>query len=133
MIGLVICLGDYRLLLIIDHFRGSLIRHLCNSHVGRRRHHRNVAPHPGITLTLIDNGLIGDMKDLASLTGHRVRSGSTVTSSKRLEDKSEKRWDLMCSAALNFICVAGDSVMIRFPIKRCLSVSTTHAIQMRNQ
>jgi hypothetical protein len=33
------------------------------------------------------------------------------------------------SAALSFICTAGDNVMIHFPRKRCLSVSTTRVIQ----
>jgi hypothetical protein len=34
---------------------------------------------------------------------------------------------------LNFICAAGDSVMIHFLRKRCLSVSTTHTIQMQDR
>jgi hypothetical protein len=54
-------------------------------------------------------------------------------SSKRLEGESEKRWDLMCSTALSFICIVGDSVMIHFPRKRCLFVSTTRAIRTWNQ
>jgi hypothetical protein len=82
MIGLAICLGDYCLLLVIDHFRGGHIRHLCNSHVGRRRRRRNVALRLKITLTLIDDGLVDNTKDLVSLTGHGVRSGSDATSSK---------------------------------------------------
>jgi hypothetical protein len=36
---------------------------------------------------------------------------------RRLEDMSEKRWDLACTAASSFICVVGGSVMIRFPRK----------------
>jgi hypothetical protein len=48
-----------------------------------------------------------------------------------LEDESEKRWDMTCSVALSFICAADDSMMIRFPRKIYLSVSTTHAIQTR--
>jgi hypothetical protein len=47
--------------------------------------------------------------------------------------ESEKRWDLMCSVALSFICTVGDSVMICFPIKRCLSVSITHAVRTRDR
>jgi hypothetical protein len=39
----------------------------------------------------------------------------------------------MCSAMLSFICTVGDNVMIRFPRKRCLFVSTTHAIRPRNR
>jgi hypothetical protein len=33
----------------------------------------------------------------------------------------------------NFIGAAGNSVMIHFPRKMCLSVSTTRAIRMRNR
>jgi hypothetical protein len=54
-------------------------------------------------------------------------------SSKRLEGESEKQRDLMCSAMLSFICIAGDSMTIRFPRKRCLSVSTTRAIRTWNR
>jgi hypothetical protein len=36
--------------------------------------------------------------------------------------------DETCSVALSFIGATGDNVMIRFPRKRCLSVSTTRAI-----
>jgi hypothetical protein len=32
------------------------------------------------------------------------------------------------TAVLNFICVVGDSMMIYFSRKRCLSISTTHTI-----
>jgi hypothetical protein len=32
----------------------------------------------------------------------------------------------------NFICVASDSVTIRFPRKRCLSILMTYAIQSRD-
>jgi hypothetical protein len=39
----------------------------------------------------------------------------------------------MCLVALSFICVAVDSVMIHFPRKRCLSVSTTHEIRARDR
>jgi hypothetical protein len=82
MIGLAIYLGDYHLLPVIDHFRGGLIRYLCNSHVGRRRCCWNIALHPRITLALIDDGLIGGVKDLVSLTRHGVRNGGSVASSK---------------------------------------------------
>jgi hypothetical protein len=34
---------------------------------------------------------------------------------------------------LSFICVAGDNVMIHFLRKRCLSISTTHEIWMRDR
>jgi hypothetical protein len=67
----------------------------------------------------------------------RKRSGGGTTSSewesKRLEGKSEKCWDLVCIVAFNFICVPGNSVMIHFPRKRCLSVSTTRAIRSRDR
>jgi hypothetical protein len=86
-----------------------------------------------VTLILIDDRLIGDTRVLVSFTSHGVRSGSGTASSKRLEGESEKRWDLMCSTALNFICIVGDSVTIHFPRKRCLFVSTTRAIQTWNQ
>jgi hypothetical protein len=43
-----------------------------------------------MTLTLIDDGLIDDKKDLVSLTSHGVRSGSGAVRSKRLEGESEK-------------------------------------------
>jgi hypothetical protein len=48
---------------------------------------------------------------------------------QRLEGEGEKGWDLACTAALSFICMVNDNVMIRFPRKRCLSISTTHAIR----
>jgi hypothetical protein len=62
-----------------------------------------------------------------------VGSGSGATSGKTLEGKSEKQWNLMCSAMLSFIYAAGDSMMICFPRKRSLSVSTTRAIWTRNR
>jgi hypothetical protein len=34
---------------------------------------------------------------------------------------------------LSFILATGDSVMIRLPRKRCLSVSTSHAIRTRDR
>jgi hypothetical protein len=40
--------------------------------------------------------------------------------SRRLEVKSEKRWDMACTAASSFICAECDSVMIRFLRKICL-------------
>jgi hypothetical protein len=73
------------------------------------------------------------VRDLVSFTYRGMGSGSGVASSKRLEGESEKRWDLMCSAVLGFICIVGDSMMIYFSRKRCLSVSTTHIIQMWNR
>jgi hypothetical protein len=33
----------------------------------------------------------------------------------------------------NFICAVGDSVMIRFPRKRCLSISTTNVIRLQDR
>jgi hypothetical protein len=41
--------------------------------------------------------------------------------------ESSKCW-MIHSVMLSFVCVAGDSVMIHFPRKRWLSISTTHAI-----
>jgi hypothetical protein len=54
-------------------------------------------------------------------------------SSKRLEDESEKRWALMSSVVLSFIYIVDDSMMIRFPRKRYIFISTTHAIRMWNR
>jgi hypothetical protein len=65
--------------------------------------------------------------------GSKNGVASSKSRSKKLEDKSEKLWDLMRSTALNFICTAGDSVMIHFPTKRYLSVSTTCAIQLQDR
>jgi hypothetical protein len=81
MIGLSIGLGDRRLLLVVNHFRGGLLRHLYNGYVGRRRCHQNVTFYLRIT---------GDARDLVSITRLGVRSGSSVESSKRLEGESEK-------------------------------------------
>jgi hypothetical protein len=39
----------------------------------------------------------------------------------------------MSTVAPSFIWATGDSVMIHFPKKRCLSVSTTHTIQTRDR
>jgi hypothetical protein len=50
-----------------------------------------------------------------------------------MEGKSEKRWDLMFSAALSFIYAAGDSETICFLRKRCISVSTTRTIRTRDR
>jgi hypothetical protein len=83
-------LGDRCLLPIIDHVRDDLLRHLRGSYVGGRGCHRNVALRLGITLILIDDRLIDDMRGLVSLTSHGVGSGSVVASSKKLEGKSEK-------------------------------------------
>jgi hypothetical protein len=38
--------------------------------------------------------------------------------SRRLEGKSEKLWDLVCTAASSFICMTGDSMTICFPRKK---------------
>jgi hypothetical protein len=58
---------------------------------------------------------------------------SSKWESKRLEGKSEKRWDLTFSVVLSFICEADDSVTIPFIKKRCLSISTIRAIRSWNQ
>jgi hypothetical protein len=54
------------------------------------------------------------MKGLVSFTSHDTRSWSAVAiskwESKRLEDKTEKRWDLACTAAPSFICTASGSM-----------------------
>jgi hypothetical protein len=82
MIGLSISLGDQHLLPIIDHFRDGLLHHLRGSHVGGRGCCRNIALHLGITLILIDDGLIDDVRGLVSLTSHGVGSGSDTANSK---------------------------------------------------
>jgi hypothetical protein len=132
VIGLAIDLGDSRFHLVIRHTRDGLVRDLCNSHVGGRRCHQNVALRPRFTLTLIDGRLVSDVKGLVSFTSQCMGSGSSATSSKwrskRLEGESEKRWDLTWAVALSFIRVAGDSVMIHFPRKKYISISTTYAI-----
>jgi hypothetical protein len=90
MLGMSTSLGDRCLLPIIDHVRDGLLRHLRGSYVGGRGCRRNVALRLGITLILIDDRLIDDMRGLVSLTSHGVGSGSVVASSKKLEGKSEK-------------------------------------------
>jgi hypothetical protein len=90
MIGLSIGLGDRPLLSLIDHSKGGLLRHFHSRYVGRRRYRWNVALHLGITLILIDDGLVGDARDLVNFTSHGVGSGSGATSSKRLEGQREK-------------------------------------------
>jgi hypothetical protein len=82
MICLVIGLGDRRLLPVIDHFRGGLFRHLCSSHVGRRRYHWNIDLRLRITLTLVNDGLVSNVRDMISLTSRGVGNGSDATSSK---------------------------------------------------
>jgi hypothetical protein len=47
--------------------------------------------------------------------------------SKKLKSRNDLDW--MHSAILSFVWVVGDSVMIHFLRKRCLSVLTTHAIR----
>jgi hypothetical protein len=77
------------------------------------------------------------VKDLVSLTSHGVRNGSGAAcskwKSKILEGNSGKQWDLASSVVLNFICIAGDGVMIHFRRKRYISASTTRAIRQRNR
>jgi tetrahydromethanopterin S-methyltransferase subunit F len=82
MIGLSIGLGDHRLLPVVDHFRGGLLRHLHTSYVGRRKCHQNIALYLRMTLILIDDRLIDDVRDLVSFTSHGVGSGSGAASSK---------------------------------------------------
>jgi hypothetical protein len=82
MIGLSIGLGDRHLLPIIDYFRDGLLLHLHNSYIGRRRCHWNVALRLRVTLTLIDDRLVGNARVLVSFTSHGVGSGSGAASSK---------------------------------------------------
>jgi hypothetical protein len=37
--------------------------------------------------------------------------------SRRIEGKSEERWNLACTVVSSFICAAKESVTIRFPRK----------------
>jgi hypothetical protein len=82
MIGMSIGFGDRHFLPIIDHFRDDLLCHLRGSCVGGRGCCRNVALRLEITLILIDDRLIGDMRSLVSFTSHGVGSGSSIASSK---------------------------------------------------
>jgi hypothetical protein len=52
---------------------------------------------------------------------------------KRLEGKRAEVMEVGVHSATSFICVAGDSVMIHFPRKRYLFVSTTRAIRTRDR
>jgi hypothetical protein len=81
MIRLTIGLGDRHLLLVVNHFRGGLLRHFCSSHVGRRCC-RDIALRLKNTIILVDDKLIDDAIDLVSLTSHGVGSGSGTASSK---------------------------------------------------
>jgi hypothetical protein len=57
-------------------------------------------------------------------------------SSKRLEGESEKRWNLMWSAVLSFICAASDSMMIRFPREKihfCFNHLRNPDVESRSQ
>jgi hypothetical protein len=50
--------------------------------------------------------------------------------------KSEKRWDLTCTAVLSFICAVGKSVMIYFPRKKmtfCFNNPHDPAVESRKQ
>jgi hypothetical protein len=136
VISRMVVFGDRRFLPIIRHRGGGLVHHIFNSRIGGRRL-RSVALYHRGNNVFIDDRLIEGVKDLVSLTIHGERSGSGAVCSKwksnRLEGKSEKRWDVTCSAALSFICVAGDSVMTRFPRKRCPSISTARAIRTQDQ
>jgi hypothetical protein len=55
-----------------------------------------------LSLVVVDGGLDDDGRNLVSPTSHCLGSRNGVASSKwrskKLEGKSEKRWDLMCSA-----------------------------------
>jgi hypothetical protein len=91
---------------------------------------------PRSSLGVIGSTFTGGVQGPVSFDSHYVRSGCDAASSKwkskRLEGKREKRRDLVCTMASIFICVICNSVMIRFPRKRCLSVSTTRAVWSRN-
>jgi hypothetical protein len=55
---------------------------------------------------------------------------------KKQEMMGRQEWEMMgrdVLSSINFIGVANDRVMIRFPRKRCLSVSTTRVIRTRNR
>jgi hypothetical protein len=90
----MIRLGDRRLLPVVRHVRDSLVRYLCSSSLGGSGHRWRITLCPRIALALINDELIGSVKDLVSLTSHGVRSGSDAVHSKwrskRLEGKSEK-------------------------------------------
>jgi hypothetical protein len=49
----------------------------------------------------------------------------------RRKDREAMGRDVLSDAG--FIGIAGDNMMIRFPRKKCLSISTTRAIWMRSQ
>jgi hypothetical protein len=91
---------------------------------------------PRSSLGVIGSTFTGGVQGPVSFDSHYARSGCDAASSKwkskRLEGKREKQWDLVCTMASIFICVICNSVMIRFPRKRCLSVSTTRAVWSRN-
>jgi hypothetical protein len=53
-------------------------------------------------------------------------------SSKRLEGEKMGVMGLGVHSGTSFICASGDRVMIHFPRKRCISVSPTRAIRMRD-
>jgi hypothetical protein len=52
---------------------------------------------------------------------------------KRLEGERAEVMGLGMHIGIIFICATGNSVMIHFPRKRCLYVSTTRAIQTQDQ
>jgi hypothetical protein len=68
------------------------------------------------------------------------RMGSVIASSwkklkvagkMRRQEREAMGWDVL--SGTDFIGITSNSMMIRFPRKRCLSISTTYAIRMRSR
>jgi hypothetical protein len=86
---------------------------------------------PVVALGIIVNGLVCGGRIVGNLLSLGVQSGSgaAVKSNKRLEDERVEVMGLDVHSGTSFICLAGNSVMIHFPRKRYLSISTTCAIR----
>jgi hypothetical protein len=118
----------------VAHLRNFFIRHFGSGLGWLRRGDQSNALRPGVTLGVIVGGPVGDGEIMSSFHGHGVRNRSSATSSERLEDERLESDGTghthRCSALY-----AHQSIVWLFTSweKRCLSISTTRAIRMRDQ
>jgi hypothetical protein len=135
MIALELFLREIGFLEEVVEFRDLSLRHH-----GNTTSRRGESCHWGaLRLRVTPTAFVDHKVDGSQVVGrpliHGVQRGSSAVRMKiaRKMGRQEREmmgWDVLGGAS--FIGAVSDRAMIRFPIKRCFSVSTAHAIQMRN-
>jgi hypothetical protein len=141
VIGLAFLLSDGCLLEEISHLKNFLSAILMVARVGEEEVVGAALFALELLLVSPSAGLsaMGRSWTVFSTIEHRVGAGQEVLleavkeSSKRLEGERAEVMGLGVHSGINFICALGHSVMICFPRKRCLSISTTRTIRMRDR